>query len=205
MEFWNDISTRKSWDLLKILNKKLRFVVIGGWAVYLWTNAIKSKDVDIILTDWDDLERIKEEYEPNKNDRLKKYEIIVSGVDVDIYLPYYSQMVIPCDQLVTMFTIREGFRLLEPEPLLVLKQQALHDRKDSIKGQKDRVDVLSLLLSKVVDFDEYRQLLKKHDIVFFEKELIRVIKVAREEFSYLNILNPRKIKQLKEEWIHYLQ
>jgi len=204
MEFWNDISTRKSWDLLKILNKKLGFIVIGGWAIYIWTNALKSKDVDIILTDWNDLEKIKENYEPKKNDRLKKYEIIISDIDVDIYLPHYSKMAIPCEQLITMSTVKEGFKVLKPEPLLILKQQAQLDRKDSIKGQKDRVDILSLLLSKTIDFKEYRQLLEKHNIIFFEKELKRTIKVAREEFSYLNITNPRKIKQLKDEWVKHL-
>jgi len=201
MEFWNDISTRKSWDLLKILNKKLRFIVIGGWAIYIWTNAIKSKDIDVILTDWNDLEKIKESYEPKKNDRLKKYEIIVSGIDVDIYLPHYSQMAIPCDQLVTMTVVKEGFKVLKPEPLLVLKQQALSDRKDSIKGQKDRIDILSLLLSKTINFNEYDQILEKYHLQLFKKELRRMTKLAKEEFSYLNITNPRKIKQLKEEWI----
>lgn len=204
MEFWNDISTRKSLDVLKILNKKLRFIIIGGWAIYLWTNALKSKDIDMILIDWNELEKIKKNYEPKKNDRLKKYEIIVSDIDVDIYLPHYSKMAIPCDQLVTMSTVKEGFKVLKPEPLLILKQQAQSDRKDSIKGQKDRIDILSLLLSKTIDFNEYRQLLEKHNIMFFEKELKRIIKVAREEFSYLNISNPRKIKQLKEEWIKHL-
>ena len=200
MEFWNDIITRKSWDLLKKLNKEHRFILIEGWAIYLWTKAVKSKDIDIILTDWNDLEKIKKDYEPKKNDRLKKYEIIVSDVDVDIYLPHYSKMAIPCDQLVNMYTIKEGLKVLKPEPLLVLKQQAQLDRKDSIKGQKDRVDILSLLLSKTIDFKEYRQLLEKYNIVFFEKELKGIIKTAKEEFSYLNITNPRKIKQLKEEF-----
>jgi len=204
MDFWNDISTRKSWELLKILNKKLHFVVIGGWGIYLWTHALKSKDVDVLLTTWDDLEKIKENYEPKKNDRLKKYEIIVSDIDVDIYLPHYSQMVIPCDQLITMATVKEGFKVLKPEPLLILKQQALLDRKDSIKGQKDRVDILSLLLFMTIDFKEYRQLLEKYNIVFFEKELEGIIKLAKEEFSYLNITNPRKIKQLKEGWMKNL-
>ena len=87
MEFWNDISTIKSWDLLKKLNKELNFIIIGGWAIYIWTNAIKSKDIDVILTDWKDLEKIKEKYEPKKNERLKKYEIIISEIDVVIYLP----------------------------------------------------------------------------------------------------------------------
>lgn len=205
MEFWNDISTRKSWDLLKILNKKLNFIVIGGWGIYLWAHAIKSKDVDVILTDWNDLEKIKENYEPKKNNRLKKYEIIVSDIDVDIYLPHYSQMAIPCDQLVTMATVKEGFKVLKPEPLMILKQQALFDRKDSIKGQKDRVDILSLLLSKTIDFNEYEQLLEKYKLLVFKRELERIIKLAKEEFSYLNISNPRKIKQLKEEWMKHLK
>ena len=201
MEFWNDISTRKSWDLLKNLEKKFHFILIGGWGIYLWTHALKSKDIDIILAHWEDLEKIKRNYEPKKNDRLKKYEIIVSDVDVDIYLPHYSQMPIPCDQLITMATLREGFNVLKPEPLLVLKQQALIDRKDSIKGQKDRVDILSLLLSKTIDFDEYKQLLEKHNLLDFKDELRRTIKLAKEEFLYLNITNPRQIKQFKEEWV----
>ena len=204
MEFWNDISTRKSWDLLKILNKKLHFIVIGGWGIYLWTYALKSKDIDVLLTDWDDLEKIKEDYEPKKNDRLKKYEIIVSGIDVDIYLPYYSKMVIPCNQLATMSTVREGFKVLKPEPLLVLKQQALLDRKDSIKGQKDRVDMLSLLLSKTIDFNEYEQLLENYNLLSFKRELGRTIRLTKEEFSYLNITNPRKIKKLKDELLKHL-
>lgn len=50
MEFWNDISTLKSWELLKKLNKKLHFIIIGGWGIYLWTHALKSKDIDVLLT-----------------------------------------------------------------------------------------------------------------------------------------------------------
>jgi hypothetical protein len=113
-------------------------------------------------------------------------------------------MAIPCDQLATMSTVKEGFKVLKTEPLLILKQQAHSDRKDSIKGQKDRVDILSLLVSEAIDFKDYKRLLEKYNIVFFEKELKGIIKLAKEEFSYLNITNPRKIKQLKEEWMRQL-
>jgi hypothetical protein len=201
MEFWNDINTQKSWEILKKLNQKLHFIVIGGWGIYLWTHAMKSKDVDVLLTRWEDLEQIKKQYEPKKNDRLKKYEIIVSDIDVDIYLPHYSQMIIPCDQLVNMNVIKEGFHVLKPEPLLILKQQALLDRKDSIKGQKDRIDILALLSNKTIDFKEYKQLTEHHKITYFADELKKMIRVAKEEFSYLNINNPREIKKLKEEWM----
>lgn len=204
MEFWNDIGTQKGWELLKKLNKKLHFIVIGGWGIYLWTHAMKSKEIDVLLTRWEDLEKIKKQYELKKNDRLKKYEIIISDIDVDIYLPHYSQMIIPCDQLVTMNVTKEGFQVLKPEPLLILKQQALLDRKDSIKGQKDRVDILSLLSCKTIDFNEYKRLVEQYKIHYFIDELKRMIKVAKEEFSYLNITNPREIKKLKEEWTQLL-
>lgn len=200
MEFWNDISTQKSWELLIKLNKKLHFIVIGGWGIYLWTHAMKSKDLDVLLTNWGDLEKIKKQYEPRKNDRLKKYEIIISDIDVDIYLPHYSQMVIPCDQLIDMYVEQEGFRVLKPEPLLILKQQALFDRKDSVKGQKDRIDILSLLLYNRVDFNEYKRLTEQYKLPYFVDELKKVIKIAKEEFPYINVTNPREIKKLKEEW-----
>lgn len=205
MEFWNDISTLKSWELLKKLNKKLHFIIIGGWGIYLWTHALKSKDIDVLLTSWEDLEKIKKEYEPKKNDRLKKYEIIISDIDVDIYLPHYSQMIIPCNQLITMAIEKEGFMVLKPEPLLILKQHAMLDRKDSIKGQKDRVDILSLLMSKTIDFNDYIQLLEKHSLPYFKDELQNMIKLAKEEFFYLNVTNLREIKKLKNEWTKNLQ
>jgi len=205
MDFWNDISTRKSWDLLKKLNKQFNFVVIGGWGVYLWTHAQKSKDIDFILMNWEDLEKIKEKYEPKKNDRLKKYEIIIDEVDVYIYLPHYSRFLIPVENLITLKNIREGFNVLKPEPLLILKQQALQDRKDSIKGQKDRVDIFSLLLSETFDFNSYQQILEKYRLQHLSRELEKMIKTSKEEFRYLNIVNPREVKQLKEKWIKNLK
>ncbi len=204
MDFWNDIITEKSWELLKNLQKKHDFIVIGGWAVYLWTHALKSKDIDILLTDWADLEYIKKTYAARKNDRLKKYEIIISEIDVDIYLPYYSQLIVPCEQLITMSIEQEGFKILKPAPLLILKQQAYHDRQHSIKGQKDRVDIVSLLLSDTINFDEYTRLITLVNIPHFKDELKKIITNAKEEFSYLNITDLRKIKKIKKQWIQKL-
>jgi hypothetical protein len=205
MEFWNDISTQKSWEILKKLNKKLNFIVIGGWNIYLWTHAQKSKDIDFILTKWEDLDKIKKTYELKKNDRLKEYEIIIDEIDVDIYLPHYSRFPIPGDQLIKMTTNREGFTVLKTEPLMILKQQAHKDRKDSIKGLKDRVDILSILLSNMFNYAEYQKILKNYELEEFQMNLTQIIKNAKEEFKYLHILNPRKIKQLKEEWIKNLK
>jgi len=204
LDFWNDIATEKSWNLLKTLNQKLRFIVIGGWGIYLWTQAMKSKDIDIILTDWQDLENLKENFDLRKNDRLKKYEIIISDIDVDIYLPYYSQLVIPCEDLLNMSTNLEGFQVLKTEPLLILKQQALLDRENSIKGQKDRIDILSLLYSNTINFITYNRLLEKYNIKYFQENLRKIISSLKEEFHYIEIDNPREIKKLKKQWLEQL-
>lgn len=204
MDFWNDIATEKSWNLLKTLNQKLRFIVIGGWGIYLWTQAMKSKDIDIILKDWQDLENLKENFDLRKNDRLKKYEIIISDIDVDIYLPYYSQLVIPCEELLNMTANIEGFQVLKPETLLILKQQALLDRGNSIKGQKDRIDILSLLYSNTINFNIYNKLLEKYNIKYFKENLRNLISSLKEEFHYLEIDNPREIKKLKKQWLEQL-
>ena len=56
MEFWNSALTEKSWKvLLQLKEKNFDFVVIGGWAAYLWTSLHKSKDVDIAVKDFNDL------------------------------------------------------------------------------------------------------------------------------------------------------
>ncbi|MBI4149013.1 hypothetical protein HY491_01065, partial [Candidatus Woesearchaeota archaeon] len=65
MEYWNDLITQKSWEALQKL-KNVRFVLIGGWAAYLWTRSHKSKDVDIIV-DVDELEKIKNDFMVHKN------------------------------------------------------------------------------------------------------------------------------------------
>ena len=56
MEFWNSTLTEKSWKiLLQLKEKKFDFIVIGGWAAYLWTSLHKSKDIDIAVKDFDGL------------------------------------------------------------------------------------------------------------------------------------------------------
>ncbi|MEM0492576.1 MAG: hypothetical protein QXS02_01255 [Candidatus Thermoplasmatota archaeon] len=101
-----------------------------------------------------------------------------------------------------MHSIREGFHVVNPEPLLLLKQQAYIERKDSIKGQKDRIDILSILHSGFLDFKEYRRLVDVYHIPRYLEDLREIIKNTVDEFSYLSIKNPREIKKLKERWMN---
>ena len=83
MEYWSTIITEKSWDVLQRIKKEFDFVLIGGWATYLWTKGHKSKDIDIII-DFKELDKLKLNYNLNKNDSLKKYEIKTEGIDIDV-------------------------------------------------------------------------------------------------------------------------
>jgi len=47
-QFYQKIITEKSWEALTVFKKQFDFILIGGWAVYLYTHALKSKDIDII-------------------------------------------------------------------------------------------------------------------------------------------------------------
>ncbi|MFQ6121110.1 MAG: DUF6036 family nucleotidyltransferase, partial [Methanosarcinales archaeon] len=98
MEFWNEIILEKSFKVLQKISKEFDFVLIGGWAVYLWTNSQKSKDIDVIIK-YEVLDYLKKNYSLKKNDYLKKYEIIIDEIDIDIYLPYFSNLGIPVEEI----------------------------------------------------------------------------------------------------------
>lgn len=198
MEFWNSLLTEKSWKIMQELKKeKFRFIVIGGWAAYLWTKQHKSKDIDIIIPDFSELETLNKKYPLNKNDNLKKYEIKIEEIDVDIYLPYYSRLALPLKDVLENATKVEGFEVVRPEVLLILKQGAELDRKESIKGQKDRIDIMTLLCYADVDFEKYRSLLEKNRLGHYRQRLKEIITAFR-EIKHLN-LNAKDYAKIKKE------
>ncbi len=192
MQYWHSILTEKSWNVLQNLIKEFDFILIGGWAIYLWTKALKSKDIDIIVG-FDVLEEIKKKYNLKKNDNLKKYEIIVDEIDIDIYVEYYSKLALPIEKIKKLTTMIEGFKVVQPEILLILKQGAEIERSESEKGEKDRVDIISILVNAEIDFKKYLSLAPKD----YYKRLIEIIKTFnRLEFIKLN---PRQYKLKKQE------
>ena len=195
MEFWNSLLTEKSWNLLQEIKGKFDFILIGGWASYLWTKTHKSKDIDIII-DLKTLYKIKNEYKLIKNDRLKKYEIKFGEIDVDIYVPYYSKLSLPIEGLKNYFTVVEGFKVVTPEILLILKQGAELDRGNSVKGQKDRIDIMSLLFYSDIDFKKYNEIIKKYNLNY-AAELKRIIKGFK-DLKHLNT-NAKDFKKIKNE------
>lgn len=170
MEFWHEIATKKSFNLLQKLKRSFNFILIGGWAVWLYSHSMKSKDIDLII-DYEQLAKFKEKFSIFKNERLKKYQAQVEEVDIDLYLPYYSSLGLPVEEVKNYTIFKEGFRVPWPEVLLILKQKAYQDRRNSIKGEKDKIDIITLIDLAEFDFQKYKKILKKYKKKEFLKDL----------------------------------
>ncbi len=206
LQYWNDITTEKSWEILiKLRKTPLDFILIGGWAAWLWTKTHKSKDIDIVLKDFKAIDYLKQNYDLRKNEHLKKYEIKIEGIDIDIYTPYFSKLIIPPEDLTNYSTILENINVITPEALLILKQKAELDRRGSAKGEKDAIDIMTILLNTDISFEKYKQILKRYNHNNLLAELRNLIKTFDiKNITYLN-LNPRTFKLRKRELLERLK
>ena len=197
MEYWNSMLTEKSWKILHEIRKQFNFVLIGGWAVYLWTKTHKSRDIDIVV-DFQTLEKLKKDYGLRKNDHLKKYEIKQDEIDIDIYVPYYSKLAIPVEEIKSAKI--EGFDVAKPEFLLILKQGAEIERKESQKGEKDRIDIISMVFNCSIDYKLYSDILEKNKIAHLLERLAKIVKEF-DNYAYLS-LTPSQLKLKKKEVLY---
>jgi|SRR3989344_763840 len=185
MPYYRDQVTQKSWEFLQTLARQYRFTLVGGWAVWLYTHQLKSKDIDMIV-DFDVLEKLRTDYQLFKNDRLKKYEITQEEVQVDIYVPHYSNLGIPAENVLTRAQHIEGFSVPAIEDLLVLKYTAYSGRVGTAKGRKDLVDIVSLLRLPQVNWS------KVSPQVF-------TLACSQTEMPELH-LNTHQFSRLKKQW-----
>ncbi|MBU1131254.1 hypothetical protein KJ840_03925 [Patescibacteria group bacterium] len=200
-EYYQNFVTEKSFIMLKKFKDSCRFILIGGWAVFFYTHSLKSKDIDIII-DFEELSKLKENYEVFKNDRLKKYEISIEEVDIDIYLPRYSEFCLPIEDIQKTSRLLEGFKVPTLEILLILKQQAYLARRGSVKGEKDKLDILSLLALDKLNFDLYKKLIADNKLSVFRNDLLSLVKDTK-EIEQLN-LNVYKFSKLRKKFIDQL-
>lgn len=201
MEFWNSLLTEKSWRILQELNKKYNFILIGGWATYLWTKQQKSKDIDIVI-DIEELQKLKNE-SLSKNNKLNKYEIKIEEIDVDIYVAHFSKLALPAEELKKYASKIEGFNVAKSEVLLILKQGAEIDRGYSPKGEKDRIDIMSLLFFTDFDSKNYSSILKKYKLEDYIAKLISLVS-NYQDYSSLG-LTPREFKLKKKDILRELR
>lgn len=193
-QYWHNNITDKSYQALQRLKGKFNFILIGGWAVYLYTKKMKSKDIDIII-DYNELGKFKEMYEIIKNSRLNKYEINLGEFDIDIYLPHYSKIGFPLEKINNYIQNLEGFTVPKIEILLLLKLFAYQDRKNSVKGEKDKIDIISMLNSVEIDWRLFKKINRDYKINLYNE--IKEIITSADQIKELNINNQAMAKLRK--------
>ncbi|MEK6933642.1 MAG: hypothetical protein AABW75_02080 [Nanoarchaeota archaeon] len=196
-EYWNSLLTEKSWQILQNLRREYNFILIGGWAVYLHTRQQKSKDVDIVV-DINELEKLKKQG-LGKNDQLKKYEIKKEEVDIDIYVEHYSKLAIPVEDIKKHTIKIEGFEVVKTELLILLKQTAFKDRENSIRGEKDKIDIVSLIFFADTNLNLYAKIAKEYRIDHRIDELKEIVNNFK-DYNSLGI-GPQELKKMKKEFI----
>jgi len=205
MELWNDIITEKSQKLLFELKDIMNFVLIGGWAVWLYAPSVKSKDIDIYIN-FDDFFKLQKDLADKGiyiglNQKLNKYEIKMDEIDIDIYTPHHCDLIVPCKDVFNekLFKKVDRFNVIIPEALLILKINAEEKRHEAIKGFKDRIDILSILYKVDLNKKLLNELAKKYNVNL--NRLKEIITKSYKEYSYFfsEAENLRKLKELKKE------
>lgn len=203
-EFWSEFATKASWEKLQALSQEFNFILIGGWAVYLWTNAHKSRDIDIVI-DYAVLSQISKKYKVEKNERLKKYEIKTEQFDIDIYVSHFSKLPLPVEELFAYTTKIKGIMVVASEALLILKQGAELNRRGNVKGRKDMIDILTLLIYSQFDLKKYRGLLKKYGLEKLEGVLTEEIALfSKSDLPYVG-MNEHSFSRWKKEFVKKLK
>lgn len=195
MDYYHDLVTQKSWQLLQNLRRKYNFILIGGWAVFLHTGALKSKDIDLVM-EYNELEKLRQEFSVIKNNRLKKYEARSEEVEIDVYSPFYSNPGLPAEDLKNYVLGLGGFNVADKEALAVLKERALRERAASAKGRKDLIDLVSLFNLGDFDWRAYEIIVKQYELQDLSKFALKVI-LQTTAIDELN-LNPHKMARLKK-------
>lgn len=196
MNFYHNLITQKSWQLLTSLREKYQFILIGGWAVFLYTRALKSKDIDLVM-EYEALEKLRGEFEVFKNERLKKYEARKEEMEIDIYIPFYSNPGLPAEDLRKSVFSLEGFKTVEKEILAILKQKALLERANTVKGRKDLADLISLFSLTDFNWQKYQKIAGEYklgELLTTTKEIIRKTR----ELNEIG-LNIHQFAQLKKK------
>ncbi len=196
MQYYHKLITEKSFTFLQNLKRDYKFILIGGWAVYLYTRALKSKDIDIIV-DYDELARLKENFDVFKNDRLKRYEVKTGEFDVDIYLPHYSELGIEVEAIQEKSVSRGGFSVPELEILFFLKLYAWKERRNSIKGRKDELDIFSLAILPEFDWERYAGYIAKYQLEETNRLFLDLIKKTS-SIKELDI-NEQKMSKIRKD------
>lgn len=210
---WDEDLMLKSFEFLKRLKVlDMDMVLIGGWAVYFLTQYHMSRDIDFILQDrefWKLRTYILGLGGREKASGLKKTGFSIEDVKLDVYCESKSALAIPIDEIYQkqLFVVIEGVKILKPEHLLILKLKAAEARGHSMKGLKDRCDILALCLKTDLDFSVFKAICQDHFMADMPQKLEELILSCQKEFNYVmqKEIIPSKLKRTKKDLINRLR
>ena len=141
-----------------------------------------------MVVDYDQFKSLSTDFEMHKDPSLRKYEIKFQKFDIDVYTPYYSRLAVPPQDLLNNYTIVENIKVPKVEELLILKIGAFDERMNSIKGQKDRLDIAGLVFHSGLDYIRLRNLLDSCGKTSYIDLLVKAIgNIERRLLPYLNL------------------
>lgn len=111
-------------------------------------------------------------------------------------MPYFSDLKFPLEEIKNYIQSIEGFKVPIPEILLILKVRTYLERRGTAKGEKDILDIFSLILNEKIDWQKYKELIEKYNLQETNKELKGIISSAK-AITQLNLLN-YQISRLKK-------
>jgi hypothetical protein len=97
-------------------------------------------------------------------------------MEIDIYIPFYSHLGLPVEDLRKFAVGLEGFQTVEKEILAVLKQVALTGRKETVKGRKDLVDLVCLFRLPNFNWEKYQKVISKYGLAKSSATVVETLK-----------------------------
>lgn len=209
---WNEAIMLKGYEFIKkLIALDIEFVVMGGWAVYFLTEYHMSKDIDLMIRDrefWKLKNYIMGLNGREKTTNLPKTGFALDDVELDVYTESRSGLAIPVKDVFSKsyFLNIKGVNVLKPEVLLILKAAAEKERSETMKGFKDRCDMLAILMRSKLDSVLLRHLSEKYgckDAIGKDvtEQIAKIIKNSQREFEYVlqKAIIPSKLKKLKKD------
>ncbi len=130
-------------------------VLIGGWATWVRTGGAMSHDIDLIVTrpQLEVIAGLAEDLSESRHLAGCKWRGTLDDVHLDLYVPYESRLgrrlQLRVERLVHRQQLVDTWIVLDLPAHVATKVAALLDRPDSMPGEKDRQELMALLLKGV--------------------------------------------------------
>jgi hypothetical protein len=130
-----------------------KHVFIGDIAIYLHavnnpatrSTSEFSHDSDFMVS-LADFSTLRDSQEVTSNLRLGKHQLVLEGVEFDVYVERHNNLIVPYDEVYAHSKLYGNMSVACVEHLLLLKLEAYGSRARSAKGDKDARDVVNLAI-----------------------------------------------------------